>query len=75
MKEKAFLPTDDKVVVEEVVLFPEEVVKLELIKSHLGVEKNTEAIKALIVEKCDAIKLAEEKQRNRRLKTIELWSG
>ena len=41
--------------------------KLELVKRHLGIQQNKEAIKALIFEKCDEIKLAEEKQRKRQI--------
>ncbi len=39
--------------------------KLEFVKRHLGLNQNKEAIKALIFEKCDDIKVAEEKQRKR----------
>jgi hypothetical protein len=41
--------------------------KLELIKRHFGLKHNKEAIKALIAEKCDDIKLTEEKQRKRQI--------
>jgi hypothetical protein len=52
----------------EVVDFEEaEVEKLEIVKRHLGLKQNKEAIKALIVEKCNEIKLAEEKQRKRQI--------
>jgi hypothetical protein len=67
MKQKSSRPIDDNVIVEKVVLVQEEVVKLELIKDHLGLENDTEAIKALIAEKWDAIKLAKEKRRNQQI--------
>ena len=41
--------------------------KLELVKRHMGLKQNKEAIKALIFEKCDDIKLTEEKQRKRQI--------
>lgn len=41
--------------------------KLELLKRHFGVRQNKEAIKALIAEKCAAIKLAEEQKRKRQI--------
>ena len=41
--------------------------KLELIKRHFGLKRNKEAIKALIAEKCDDIKLTDEKQRKRQI--------
>jgi hypothetical protein len=52
----------------EVIDFEEaETEKLELIKRHFGLKHNKEAIKALIAEKCDDIKLTEEKQRKRQI--------
>ncbi len=39
--------------------------KLEFVKRHLGLKQNKEAIKALIFEKCEDIKLTEENQRKR----------
>jgi long-subunit acyl-CoA synthetase (AMP-forming) len=41
--------------------------KLELVKRHMGLKQNKEAIKALISEKCDDIKLTEEKQRKQQI--------
>jgi hypothetical protein len=41
--------------------------KLELVRRHMGLEQNREVIKALICEKCDEIKLLEEKQRRRQI--------
>jgi hypothetical protein len=41
--------------------------KLELVKRHMGIKQNKEVIKALICEKCDEIKLLEEKQRKRQI--------
>ena len=41
--------------------------KLELLKRYFGLKQNKEAIKALIFEKCDEIKLTEEKQRKRQI--------
>jgi len=50
----------------EVIDFEEaEAEKLELVKRHMGLKQNKEAIKALIAEKCAAIKLAEERERKR----------
>jgi hypothetical protein len=52
----------------EVIDFEEaEAEKLELVKRHMGLKQNKEAIKALISEKCDEIKLTEEKQRKRQI--------
>jgi hypothetical protein len=52
----------------EVIDFEEaEAEKLELVKRHMSLKNNKEAIKALIVEKCNEIKLAEEKQRKRQI--------
>jgi len=56
----------------EVIDFEEaEAEKLELVKRHMGLKQNKEAIKALIFEKCDDIKLAEEKQRKRQIEEAE----
>jgi len=41
--------------------------KLELVTKHMGLKQNKEAIKALIFDKCDEIKLTEEKQRKRQI--------
>jgi hypothetical protein len=52
-----------------------EVERLELLKGYFGLKQNKEAIKALIAEKCAAIKLAKEQERNRRIeeaKDLEL---
>jgi hypothetical protein len=52
----------------EMVDFDEaEAEKLELVKRHMGLKQNKEAIKALIFEKCEEIKLAEEKQRKKQI--------
>lgn len=52
----------------EIVEFEEaEAEKLELVKRHMGLKQNKEAIRALIFEKCDEIKLTEEKRRKRQL--------
>ncbi len=40
---------------------------LELLKKHFDLKNNKEAIKALIAEKCDTIRLAEEKERKRQI--------
>jgi hypothetical protein len=57
---------DGKVV--EMLDFEEaEAEKLELVKRHMGLKQNREVIKALICEKCDDIKLTEEKQRKRQV--------
>jgi len=44
-----------------------EVERLELLKKHFGLKQNKDAIKALIAEKCAAIKLAEEQERKRQI--------
>jgi hypothetical protein len=44
-----------------------EIERLELLKKHFGLKHNKEAIKALIAEKCDDVKLTEEKQRKRQI--------
>jgi len=41
--------------------------KLELVRRHMGLKQNKETIKALIFEKCDEIKLTEEKQRKKQI--------
>jgi len=41
--------------------------KLELVTRHMGLKQNKEAIKALIFDKCDEIKLTEEKQRKKQI--------
>ena len=41
--------------------------KLELVKKHMNLKQNREAIKALIFEKCDHIKRIEEEQRKQRI--------
>jgi hypothetical protein len=52
----------------EVIDFEEaETEKLELVRRHMGLKQNKEAIKALISEKCDDIKLKEEKQRKQQI--------
>ena len=44
-----------------------EIEKLELVKRHMGLKQNKEVVKALIFEKCDDIKLTEEKQRKQQI--------
>jgi hypothetical protein len=52
----------------ETVYFEEaEAEKLELVRKHMGLKQNREVIKALICEKCDEIKLLEERQRKRQI--------
>jgi hypothetical protein len=52
----------------EIIEFEEaEAEKLELVRRHMGLKQNKEVIKALICEKCDEIKLVEEKQRKRQI--------
>jgi hypothetical protein len=52
----------------EMIEFEEaEAEKLELVKRHMGLKQNKEVIKALICQKCDEIKLLEEKQRKRQI--------
>ena len=52
----------------ETIYFEEaEAEKLELVRKHMGLEQNREVIRALICEKCDEIKLLEEKQRKRQI--------
>jgi hypothetical protein len=55
----------------EVIDFEEaEAEKLGLVKRYMGLKQNKEAIKALIFEKCDDIKLTEEKQRKRQIEEV-----
>jgi len=50
----------------EVIDFEEnEIGNLELLKRNFGLKQNKDAIKALIAEKCSAIKRAEEQKRKR----------
>jgi hypothetical protein len=57
----------------EMVDFDEaETEKLELVKRHMGLQQNKEAIKALISEKCKAIKLTEERQRKRQIEEARI---
>lgn len=51
--------------------FEGEVEKLELIKRYFGLAESKEAIKALIVEKCNEIRLIEEKARKRQIEEAE----
>ena len=52
----------------ETIYFEEaEAEKLELVRKHMGLEQNGEVIRALICEKCDEIKLLEEKQRKQQI--------
>jgi hypothetical protein len=52
----------------ETIYFEEaEAEKLELVRKHMGLKQNREVIRALICEKCDEIKLLEEKQRKRQI--------
>jgi phosphoribosylaminoimidazole carboxylase (NCAIR synthetase) len=41
--------------------------KLDFVRQHMGLKQNREVIRALICEKCDEIKLLEEKQRKRQI--------
>jgi hypothetical protein len=41
--------------------------KLEVVRKHMGLKQNIEVIRALICEKCDEIRLLEEKQRKRQI--------
>jgi hypothetical protein len=41
--------------------------KLELVKRHMGLKQNKEVIKALVLEKFDEIKLAEENLRKQQI--------
>ena len=41
--------------------------RLELVKKHMGLRQNKEAIKALISEKCDNIKRIEEEQNRQKI--------
>ena len=44
-----------------------DVENLEFVKSNMGLKQNREVIRALIFEKCDDIRLTEEKQRKRQI--------
>jgi hypothetical protein len=56
----------------ETVYFEEaEAEKLELVRKHMSLEQNAEVIRALICEKCDEIKLLEEKQRKRQIAEVK----
>jgi len=56
----------------ETIYFEEaEAEKLELVRKHMGLKQNREVIRALICEKCDEIKLLEEKQRKRQIEEAE----
>jgi hypothetical protein len=62
-------------IVEEIDFEETDLEKLELLKRHFGLKQNKEAIKALITEKCAAIKIAEEIERKRQIeetKAMEL---
>jgi hypothetical protein len=54
-------------IVETIEFEETEAEKLEVIKRSMGLKQNTEVIKALICEKCDEIKLMEEKRRERQI--------
>jgi len=57
----------------EMIEFEEaEAEKLELVKRHMGLKQNREVIKALICEKCDEIKLLEEKKRKRQIEEAKV---
>ena len=64
---KAYSTNMGRKIVEVIDFEGAEAEKLELIKRHFGLKRNKEAIKALIAEKCDDIKLTEEKQRKRQI--------
>jgi hypothetical protein len=64
---KAYSTNVGRKIVEVIDFEGAEAEKLELIKRHFGLKHNKEAIKALIAEKCDDIKLTEEKQRKRQI--------
>jgi hypothetical protein len=52
----------------ETIYFEEaEAEKLEFVRKHMGLKENREVIRALICEKCDGIKLLEEKQRKQQI--------
>jgi hypothetical protein len=67
IKEVKKLKKGDPKKVEMIEFEEAEAEKLELVKRHMGLKQNKEAIKALIFEKCDEIKLLEEKQRKRQI--------
>lgn len=54
-------------IVESIYLEEAEAQKLEVVRKHMGMRQNSEVIKTLICEKCDEIKLLEEKQRRRQI--------
>jgi hypothetical protein len=53
--------------VETIEFEEDETEKLELVRRHMGLKENKEVIRALICEKCDEIKLLEERQRKRQI--------
>lgn len=66
MKKKHLAKEGRKIV--EVIDFVEaEAEKLELVKRHMGLKRNKEVIKALVFEKFDEIKLAEENRRKQQI--------
>jgi hypothetical protein len=61
-------------IVESIDFEEAEAEKLELVKRHMGLKQNKEVIKALILEKFDEIKLAEDNLRKQQIteaKTME----
>jgi hypothetical protein len=54
-------------IVETIEFEEAEAEKLQLVRKHMGLKQNREVIRALICEKCDEIKLLEEKQRKRQI--------
>ena len=64
---KAYSANVGRKIVEVIDFEGDETEKLELIKRYFGLKHNKEAIKALIAEKCDDIKLTDEKQRKRQI--------
>ena len=64
---KAYSTNVGRKIVEVIDFEGDETEKLELIKRYFGLKHNKEAIKALIAEKCDDIKLTDEKQRKRQI--------
>ena len=64
---KAYSTNVGRKIVEVIDFEGDETEKLELIKRYFGLKHNKEAIKALIAEKCDDIKLTDEKQRKRKI--------
>ena len=69
MKElnKEYAAKGNKKTVEIIDFDEDEVKKLELVKSYMSLKQSKDTIKALIFEKCDEIKLAEEKQRKKQI--------